>query len=311
MSKRALIAGSQLALLVLLVSLSATAFGLPAYDRWVGELDGTEPTFISPYCNDGPANYAVLSVTASVSGDYYFQDISRGYGLDIQIDVYEDSFDPGDPTQNLVDSADDYGVTFAFTAGTTYHIVISELCDTSGNAIGTWDIGFAGPGSLGSPDFAFGFEGVFSGDEPDFVHPYCDTSTSYQVLGPWTPTASGDYVYGDISISYDVDIELAIYENAFDPDNPGTNLVAALDDRGLFQLVTGEPYYFVVSPLCGPVGETGIWDFLIAGPGTLEDWPLQEEPVAPPLAIPFLSGWVLVLLALMLVAVAATRLRLS
>ncbi len=249
-----------------------------------------------------------MTVTATVSGDYYFQDISRGYDLDIQIDVYENSFDPNDPLENLVGSGDDYGETFTFAAGTTYHIVVSRLCDTSGNTAGTWDFGFAGPGSLGSPDFAFGFEGVFSGTEPSFVHPGCGSETSYQVIGPVTPTASGDYVYGDISISYDVDMELAIYIDAFDPDSPNTNLVADFDDRGLFQLVSGEPYFLVVSPLCGPVGETGTWDFLIAGPGTLEDWPLQEAMPAP-LPVPFLNGWVMFLLGLLVLVVAAVRLR--
>ena len=242
-------------------------------NRWMGTFTGSEPTFDSPGCNVGsPNEYITVSFTPTVSGDYYYNDLSiyQTGGEDIQLDLYENSFDPLNPNTNWVDWSDDGGTFAGLVSGTTYIAVISELC--GGAAIGNWDFALSGPGSLNGTHPVFSGEGTFDGAESTFDSPECGANTPYDVIGPYTPTVSGDYGYGDVSINYDIDIHLEIYMTSFDPSDPLTNYVLSVednyDDTDAYPLTAGVEYYFVITPHSCLV-DIGTWEFVLGGPGVL------------------------------------------
>lgn len=112
------------------------------------------------------------------------------------------------------------------------------------------------------------FSGTFDGSEPEANLPWCGEMTPYDVLGPVQVSVSGNYGYLDLSIDYAVDMGVDVYENAFDPNNPGTNNIDSADDYGEFTLSAGTNYYFVVQPYaCDP--DLGEWRFSLGGPGNI------------------------------------------
>lgn len=230
------------------------------YDRFTVVLDGNEPTFDPNACGT-LANFEVITVVPSVSGDYYYQDLSRYAGLDIVVEVFVNSFDPNNPTANFLTAMDDDD-TVTLAGGTVYKIVVYAYCGVIGS--GRADFVLTGPSALGGTDPVTGFSGTFTGAEPTFDSPYCGNSNSFVVVGPFTPPATGLYAYGDISIEYGVDIQIDVYHSAFDPNFPDVNYVAGGDDQESFELTNDRPYFFVISPLCGG-SQPGIWDFVIVG----------------------------------------------
>ena len=76
--------------------------------------------------------YEVIPIGVSASGTFAYIDI--GYeadcGIDQEILIYQDAFDPTDTALNRIESFDDYGEV-ALTAGIDYFIVSKPLDDTS------------------------------------------------------------------------------------------------------------------------------------------------------------------------------------
>ena len=248
--------------------------------RWMGTFTGSEPTFDSPSCGDNNA-YVEITINPSVSGFYYVNELSFSSpnGQQIQFDIYENSFNAASPATNWYDSVANIGST-NFSAGTTYIIVVSDAC--GGTPSGTeWDFVISGPAPLGGTHPIDNFEGTFDGTEPIFDSPECSPNSPYDVIGPYTPTVTGNYRYGDIGVSYDVEITIDVYENNFDPSNPFTNYVKGTSGNGWFNLVVGTDYYFVLAPYTCPTPNLGTWEFVMAGPGVL---------VAPGGAVPPAAG---------------------
>ena len=131
---------------VVFVAVPATA---QVVSNFTGDIDGTEPTFISPYCSNSPNHYDLLGpLTPSATGSYNYLDLSIYYALDMQIDVYVGSFDPLNPLTNYFGGWDDGG-TLALVAGTEYYFVVSPLCGVTG--FGVWEFELVGPGSVAAP----------------------------------------------------------------------------------------------------------------------------------------------------------------
>ena len=132
---------------IVFVAVPATA---QVVSNFTGVIDGTEPTFTSPFCSNAPNLYEVLGpLTPSVTGLYQYTDLSISYALDMQIDVYEGNFDPLNPAANYVTGRDDDEASIALTAGTEYYFVVSPLCGTAGTGI--WEFELDGPGSVDAP----------------------------------------------------------------------------------------------------------------------------------------------------------------
>jgi hypothetical protein len=94
-------------------------------------LDAADPLTDGP-CGPSPTpsfHYKIAMFSVDVTGDYDFHDQLGEPGVeDGYIGFYNGAFDPADPAARCIDVVDDGG-TVAFTAGTTYVIVLSSFND--------------------------------------------------------------------------------------------------------------------------------------------------------------------------------------
>ncbi len=240
-----------------------------ATNVFTGFLWGDEAVFDSPVC--GP-NTPYFSFTTSfdASGTYAYGDANY-LGIasyDIQIEVYEDSFDPADPETNYVGSYDDEGV-IVFSGDTSYVIVVvSTQCATT--TAGEIFFTIAGPGQASAANDGEVFNFFLSESSSTFTPERCSEAIPYEVVGPLAPSLAGTYYYRDVSYGQrefieefrGEDMDFAIYADEFNPEDPSANLFYEEDDLGQFSIDTGETgYYFVASvhDCANPTGRIQAW----------------------------------------------------
>lgn len=248
--------------LVLLAGTGPTRADHAAFD---GRFDGAEPVLgaLPGQCNGaGSLGYRVAEpFQVSASGNYEISDVGQQVQVDVVMALYQGSFDPAAPAQNLVAGIDEGGL-LALQAGVDYVLVVQEWCF---HQVGRWGVSLRGPGTISGADVvtqrAATF-GTFDGSEPR-ADTLCG-NTYYEVSGPVVFSETGEYTYVDASLLTGFDMSLAVYSAPFDPQNPAANLVAADDDTATFTLNAGQSYYFVAQPLCADA--TGDWRFVLFGP---------------------------------------------
>ncbi|WP_028603568.1 IPTL-CTERM sorting domain-containing protein [Ottowia thiooxydans] len=149
----------------------------------------------------------------------------------------------------------------------------------------------------------------YSGGQP------CDIDSTpidnrYRTM-PMTVTATGAYSFSDVSGSNGT---MAVYSGPFNPASLGTNCVASVDDGSTLTLAAGT-YTLVmtsfggVSPGEGAPDIPGNFAYRIEGPAAIS---LNVQPVNPTptvTAVPTLSEWTLLLLAISAAGFGASRLR--
>ncbi|HKK22190.1 MAG TPA: hypothetical protein VJ947_00780 [Pseudohaliea sp.] len=117
------------------------------------------------------------------------------------------------------------------------------------------------------------FSGNIDGTEPQSFEVDNASCTVIEPLNhfyetfPVSVTASGAYDYTDLSISFDLDMQLTVYTDSYDPGDILTNCVTRFDDSGTVTLNAGTQYVFVVQPLFDATANTGDWEFELDGPG--------------------------------------------
>jgi hypothetical protein len=233
-----------------------------------GIFDGSESSVatLPGNCDSGGelAYQEIRPVRVSASGTYTVVDALQTFGVDVIAEIYEGSFNPGSPLNNLltpdgIDVADDV----TLNAGTNYVLVVQRWCEQLRE--GAWSVTFSGPGEVTSDSVVSVpamTEGSFSDSDP-VVESDCGNS-QYQESGPVRVAHSGTYYYTDISFFYAVDMCLQIFSAPFNPNNPGANRVAIIDDDGTAELQSGKDYYFVVQPL--NLAEAGEFFYVFAPP---------------------------------------------
>ena len=248
--------------------LLSTAQVLADHVIFSGEFDGTELTAQEPLgiCAGPPLGYDKSEpFQVSVSGDYQYADASVPIDIDMLFAVYQGSYDPSNPSLNLVAAFDDAGV-LALQTGTNYIAVAQTLCS---NDLGVWIATLSGPGAVSgasvvqAPDYTLG---NFDGSEAR-INTACG-NTFYDVNGPIQYPVAGNYFYADAGIQYDVDICIAFYRDSFDPANPDQNRVALFDDGGSVTLEEGVNYFIVTQSL--NIDSTGEWHYVLAPPAPFE-----------------------------------------
>ncbi|MFC1690470.1 hypothetical protein ACFL07_12605 [Pseudomonadota bacterium] len=122
--------------------------------------------------------------------------------------------------------------------------------------------------------------GIFDGSEPTTA-PLPGTCggtepLGYQEVGVFQVSESGNYTMTDPYNFLGVDISALVYENSFNPNNPGTNLVTpnGVDEAERVDLVAGVNYVLVVQVWCGNpdriwVNRQGAWAVTYSGPGAV------------------------------------------
>ena len=94
-------------------------YPMPEYGS--GALDSSSPTFNSPIC--GQARYQSAGpIRVPETSNYLYSDSSVHYDLDIEVYVYEGSFDAANPESNLIRIVDD-GDTQSLEEGVDYYLV--------------------------------------------------------------------------------------------------------------------------------------------------------------------------------------------
>lgn len=105
--------------------------------HWYGNFDGTEPlTDTTPVTTCSPSYYEQNGpLQFDVGGTYYFAPVSEWYGeFGLQFAVYEDSFDPNNPSLNRVASVA-FPAFIELEAGQDYIFVTQPVCEP---ATGDW-----------------------------------------------------------------------------------------------------------------------------------------------------------------------------
>jgi hypothetical protein len=133
------------------------------------------------------------------------------------------------------------------------------------------------------------FTGNIDGTEPQAYEVDDSTCTIIEPLFHYYETyemyvtVSGAYDYTDLSIFYDLDMQLTIYTDSYDPSSVLTNCVTRFDDSGTVTLMEGQQYIFVVQSLFHDSFNTGDWEFEMDGPGQVIMGTVPTgEPVAGP-----------------------------
>lgn len=216
--------------------------------------------------------YQVLNpVTVDTTGVYVVQDVFNwNEGVDVTAVFYEGSFDPANPTANLVTpNGVDIAENVTLNAGVNYVVVVQTWC---ANLVGAWAVALSGPGVATSnniaalPTFT---EGAIAMSDP-LSDGGCGT-TRYKSSGPTQVSRSGIYYFSDLSINFNLDMCLQIYQGSFDPANPEANRIAVLDDIGNVTLEAGVNYEFVVQPLQDDIA--GEYFYALAPPAPFEIGP--------------------------------------
>jgi hypothetical protein len=238
-----------------------------------GMFDGSEPTMdvINNYgvtCDTNRSGYRRTAFHVAASGDYELNDALDNlwrYGVvGVYAHVYEGSFNPQTPTQNLISPRGYW--EYSFTAGVTYVLVVRQPCKTAEAA---WAIWFAGPGSVSSantatvPTFT---TGRFAATDPKMISDCSGgANTAFHQSEPIRVSRSGSYYFSDTSMKSSVLVCLQVYTAPLDPDNPMANRVGLvrLGDQRI-SLQAGQDYYFVSQSVGGQ--EWGEFLFVLAPP---------------------------------------------
>lgn len=232
-------------------------------NNFTGFFVGTEPTFDSPTCG-GIVPYFTISTVFSASGTYTYIDSNYNGAetFDMEIDIYEGSFDPANPGTNYVDGFDDGG-SFSVTAGTTYILVVVPHDCSDLPTFGDPFFSILGPGSATNTNTMDIYTRTLPSGGDTLASEFCATNVPYVAVGPFTPFASGIFYYRDLSYGLEgaatgySDMGFELYEGSFDPANPSATFVLSLDDSGSFELSNESSYYFIMVDYdCEDSGDT-------------------------------------------------------
>lgn len=90
-------------------------------------------------------------------------------------------------------------------------------------------------------------------------------------------TETGTYSYKDNQVT--IDIEVAVFDGPFDPNNPLNNCISSMDDIGAVALEAGKQYILAVTSYDIPT--TGDYEFSLTGPGIVYEGTLNSIVVDP------------------------------
>lgn len=240
-----------------------------------GAFDGTESTMAADpaSCDGTPKRYRQIgSITVSASGNYEVVDAGNNFffttpagGIaDAVVMLYTSSFNAASPATNRLASIDDGG-TVALASGTTYIVVVQHWCVEMN---GPYAVIIDGAGTISGAGFtSFAYTvGEFLGGSPTADFPGLGVRR-YVASAPTNIFRPGTYYFGDLGGEINGNyMQLRIYQNAFDPNNPALNLVANTEDAltAGVSLKTGVSYIFVAIDLFESVDR---FQFVLFPPG--------------------------------------------
>ena len=130
---------------------TGTTFNVDATDAplMVGNYGNQNYLNSNPYCPLilGDHSYGILGFSTAGAGSYDMETVAASGGIDTFIALYSPSFDPGNPTANLITCDDDGGspwplsrITATLGAGTPYEVVVTTWNATPVDGTISWRI---------------------------------------------------------------------------------------------------------------------------------------------------------------------------
>lgn len=260
-------------LVLLSFSLICPLLCLPALAGHVtlsAQWDGSEDV-IAPYegsCNGaGDLAYRQFNaIRVSMSGDYHLADASDNLPGDLMIAIYNGSFNPDDPKENLLATQAEGGPV-RLVPGPDYVVVVQHWCTNTFPA--TFAVSLAGPGEISGEDIVVSppwTRGELGGSDRKAV--FAGVAQNYVVSGPVSFPVTGLFHYAEVSLFDRLDMQLRVYEETFKPSDTEAGLVVSMDDAGGMLLEAGKNYLFVVTARIP--GNSGEWQWVIFPPGPLQ-----------------------------------------
>lgn len=210
------------------------------------------------------------TISVSGTGSYELADAGNLLGfsgtgqgvVDIVINIYEGSFDPGNPASNRIDSIDE-GEPVTLEAGKSYTLVVQPFC---ANESGVFGIVVRGSGVISGAGFesAAGMTGQHTLSDPSATFPHGIGTHRYDVSEPVQIGRTGIYYFGDIGINFNAGVTLLAYKNSFNPSDTSANLAGMSSFAGSFLLSSDTTYVFVAVDEADLFGN---WQYTLFPPG--------------------------------------------
>ncbi|CAF3224322.1 unnamed protein product [Rotaria socialis] len=282
----------------------------PMSSSYSGALSSASPVFVRPEGDPDEFYYfQAIQVTVPMAGSYVFRSESD---LDTMGYFYDFSFDPSNPSTNLITDDDDNGHSLQFRiqvylqTGRTYILVVTTHSESEQ---GSFLVSAFGPATVSLisftpstsrpittqstvPPISSTYSGSLSTTSPMFSRPDGDNEFFYFQAIQVSVSVSGSYIFQSNST---FDTMGFFYGVSFDPSVPLTNLLIDDDDDGdiIFQfriqvsLRAGNTYILVVTS--HREYEKGDFSIKTAGPsnvGLTSITPSTSRPIAIPTTRP-------------------------
>lgn len=201
--------------------------------------------------------------TVSEDGIYAIADAGELVATDVIFAIYQGSFSPANPASKRIAQVDG-GALVELEAGSTYKGVITQSCVGQS---GVYAFSISGPGTVSGnkaipvPNWR---QGAFKQNSPtanfgNGMSPYA-VSESLQVA------VTGQYSLADVGVFTAVDVQVLVYQDSFNANDPQANLLTTIDDGGTVLLEEEKDYRVVVTPVVP--GSTGDWQIELFPPGS-------------------------------------------
>ncbi|MDX1460305.1 MAG: hypothetical protein R3348_04550 [Xanthomonadales bacterium] len=238
--------------------------------------DGGEPSMAAgaDNCDATPRPYrevGAFGVTAFGSyrvidaGNDFAVDAPLGSIADVVVLIYNNDFDPANPSQNLRTSVDETGVV-NLNSGETYVLVVQHWCE---EIVGAFGVIMDGPGDV----TGLGFEtlehthGAFSSESP--IADFGSLGVRrYQKSDPVPINSTGFHYFSDLSPELGSGgIIVNVYLGSFNPGDTSDNLVATTNFQRSRPIEIDTPgnYVFVAVNVSDFFGR---WQYALFPPGS-------------------------------------------
>jgi hypothetical protein len=234
-------------------------------------------------------------VTVYTAGKYTFASSSS---MDTYGYFYSDSFDPFNPSRNLMASDDDSGgdrqfrINVTLSYGRTYVLVVTTYASS---ITGSFSIIALGPASVSLTSITpttTTYSGSLTGYSPRFARPGGFSSTYYYQAIQVTVYTAGAYTFAS---STSMDPFGYFYHDRMDPSYPSRNLITSDDDSGGHNqfrinvtLSYGRTYVLVFTTYSTSI--TGSFSVIVSGPALVGLVSITPTPTTIPLNPIAISG---------------------
>ncbi|UJR18100.1 hypothetical protein I4U23_005000 [Adineta vaga] len=270
------------------IGLTSTVTSLAVQSNYSSTLTRSSSVYIRPksYWSTSGFFYEAIEINVATTGMYT---ISSDSTMDTQGFIYNNSFNPSLPDQNLMSFDDDAGVnkqfilTVVLQATTKYILFVTSY---AGNTLGEFSIIGLGPATINFSainsskiEFKSNYSSALTVDSPFYVRSYGSTIRfCYQAIEISVST-TGIYT---ISSNSTIDTYGVLYNNTFNPADPDRNQLSSDDQTGgndqfllanILQAMT--TYILVVTTYYD--GVTGDFSLVGEGPDSISFSPINSS----------------------------------